>query len=74
MLSDAAFNSYVAGVKFYFSVPGMRAAWKLSESQFGSDFRAFGSAMLAQTKATSQNADAYAAWRNLLAAELGTAE
>jgi hypothetical protein len=44
------------------------------ESQFGSDFRSFGSAMLAQTKATSQNADAYAAWRNLLAAELGTAE
>jgi len=74
MLSDAAFDSYVAGVKFYFSMPGMRAAWKLLESQFGGDFRSFGSAMLAQTKATSQNADAYAAWRNLLAAELGTAE
>jgi len=43
-------------------------------TRFGSDFRSFGSAMLAQTKATSQNADAYAAWRNLLAAELGTAE
>ncbi|HLY02976.1 MAG TPA: hypothetical protein VKR56_10860 [Candidatus Cybelea sp.] len=51
----------------------MRAAWKLLESQFGSGFRSFGSAMLAQTKATSQNADAYAAWRNLLAEELGTA-
>lgn len=74
MLSDAAFDSYVAGVKFYFSMRGMRAAWKLLESQFGSDFRSFGSAMLAQTKATSQNADAYAAWRNLLAAELATAE
>ncbi len=74
MLSDAAFNSYVAGVKFYFSMPGMRAAWKLSESQFGSDYRAFGSAMLAQTNGTSQNADAYAAWRKLLAAEPGTAE
>ena len=74
MLSDAAFDSYVAGVKFYFSMPGMRATWKLLESQFGSDFRAFGSAMLAQTKATSQNADAYAAWRKLLAAELGTSE
>jgi hypothetical protein len=30
--------------------------------------------MLAQAKATSQNADAYAAWRSLPAAELGTAE
>lgn len=38
MLSDAAFNSYVAGVKFYFSMPGMRAAWKLSEGQFGATF------------------------------------
>jgi hypothetical protein len=39
MLSDAAFDSYVAGVKLYFSLPGMRAAWRLSEGQFGSDFR-----------------------------------
>jgi hypothetical protein len=63
MLSDAAFDSYVAGVKFYFSMPGMRAAWKLIESQFGSNFRSFGSAMPAQTKATSQKADAYDEWR-----------
>lgn len=26
MLSDAAFNSDVSGVKFFFSMPGMRAA------------------------------------------------
>lgn len=74
MLSGAAFDSYVAGVKFYFSMPGMRATWKLLETQFGRDFRSFDSEMLAQTKATSQSADAYAAWRHLLAAELGTAE
>ena len=65
MLSDAAFDSYVAGVKFYFSMPGMRAAWKLSEGQFGSDFRAFGNAKLAQTQC-SQDADAYLQWRKLL--------
>ena len=65
MLSDAAFGSYVAGVKFYFSMPGMRAAWKLTEGQFGSDFRAFGNAMLAQT-AVMENADAYSEWRRLL--------
>ncbi len=68
MLSDAAFNSYVAGVKFYFSMPGMRAAWKLSEGQFGSDFRAFGNAMLAQTQC-SQGPDAYSQWRKLLESE-----
>lgn len=68
MLSDAAFNSYVASVKFYLSMPGMRAAWKLSEGQFGSDFRAFGNAMLAQTEC-SQDADAYFQWRKLLESE-----
>lgn len=68
MLSDAAFSSYVAGVKFYFSMPGMRAAWRLSEAQFGSDFRAFGNAMLAQTQC-SQDADAYLQWRELLESE-----
>lgn len=68
MLSKAAFDSYVAGVKFYFSMPGMRASWKLSEGQFGADFRAFGNAMLAQTP-TSQNVDAYSQWRKLLESE-----
>lgn len=65
MLSDAAFNSYVAGVRFYFSMPGLRAAWTLSEKQFGNDFRAFGNEMLAQTP-LSQGADAYSQWQNLL--------
>ena len=68
MLSDAAFDSYVAGVNFYFSMPGMRAAWKLSEGQFGSDFRAFGNSMLAQAS-TSQNSDAYSEWRRLVSSE-----
>jgi hypothetical protein len=68
MLSDAAFDSYVAGVKFYLLMPGMRAAWKLSEGQFGSDFRAFGNAMLAQTK-RSDTVDAYFQWRKLLESE-----
>lgn len=68
MLSDGAFNSYVAGVKFYFSMPGMRVAWKLSEGQFGSDFRAFGNAMLAQTP-ISEDVDAYSQWQKMLESE-----
>lgn len=69
MISDAAFDSYVAGVRFYFSMPGLRAAWKLCEAQFGSEFRAFGNAMLAATP-ISQNSDAYGQWRKLLSAEV----
>ncbi|HVN69722.1 MAG TPA: hypothetical protein VMU38_08755 [Candidatus Binatia bacterium] len=68
MLSDAAFDSYVAGVKFYMSRPGMRAAWKLSAGQFGSSFRDFGNAMMEQTP-ISKEADAYGRWRELLASE-----
>jgi hypothetical protein len=70
MLSDAAFESYVAGVTFYFSMPGMRAAWKLWEGQFGADFRAFGNSMLARTS-ISQNSDAYSEWQRLVNSEIG---
>ena len=69
MLSDASFASYVAGVRFYFSMPGMRAAWRLSEAQFGSDFRSFGNDMLAQTRPATEITDAYGEWRRLLASE-----
>lgn len=69
MLSDAAFASYVEGVKFYFAMPGMRAAWRLSEAQFGSEFRAFGNAALAQVS-KSQATDAYAEWQKLVQSEL----
>jgi hypothetical protein len=66
MISDAAFDSYVEGVKFYFAMPGMRAAWTVSEDQFGSGFRAFGRDMLART-AMSRRPDAYSEWQKLIA-------
>ncbi len=65
MISDAAFDSYVEGVKFYFAMPGMRAAWTVSEGQFGPGFRAFGREMLART-ATSHLSDAYSEWQKLV--------
>ena len=68
MLSDAAFDSYIAGVNFYFSMPGMRAAWKLSEGQFGSGYRAFANAILARIS-IRQPSDAYDEWRKLLSDE-----
>jgi hypothetical protein len=64
LLSESAFDTYVAGLKFVISLPGVRAAWKLSESQFGSDFRSFANSMLAQTPV--RNVDAYAQWQKLL--------
>lgn len=68
MLSDAAFDSYVAGVKFYMSRPGMRAAWKLWENQFGHDFRSFGNSILSKMP-PARNADAYSEWRKLVRLE-----
>jgi hypothetical protein len=68
LLSDSAFDSYVAGVQFYMSMPGMRAAWKLSEGQFGNDFRSFGNSIRAKMP-PARNADAYSEWRKLLRSE-----
>lgn len=69
LLSDSAFDSYVAGVKFYMSMPGMRAAWKMAEDQFGADFRAFVNSVLAKMPVPAPNADAYSEWRKLLRSE-----
>jgi hypothetical protein len=67
-LDQRAFDSYVAGATFFLAQPGMRAAWKVSAPQFGSDFRAFGDSLVAGVP-TRNHADTYAAWREALAAE-----
>src|SRR4030088_868430 len=36
LLDRRAFDSYVAGARFWMASAGMRAAWKLSAGQFGS--------------------------------------
>lgn len=69
LLSEAAFESYVAAAKTYFSAyPGMRVAWRLSENQYGTHFRSFCNSLLAGTPST-QSADAYSQWRTLLRSE-----
>jgi hypothetical protein len=72
LLSAEAFNSYVAGVRTYFTAPGMRAAWILFSPQFGRDFREFGDSMLKQTR-VAHAADALAEWRKLVRAEISAA-
>ncbi|MHB1897499.1 MAG: hypothetical protein ACYCOY_12770, partial [Metallibacterium sp.] len=47
---------------------GMRAAWKLSAEQFGSDFGDFVTVLVEQTP-VAQGPDAYAQWQQLVRAE-----
>jgi len=68
LLDEAAWSSYVAGVRFYMASPGMRAMWKVSSKQFGADFRDFGDSILANV-AIGCPADSYVAWQEQLKSE-----
>ena len=70
-LDQAAFDSYCAGVRTYMSYPGFRAAWKLSATQLGKEFRAFVDAQVAATQ-TAVHVDIYAEWQKLVRAEGAT--
>lgn len=67
-LDPRAYDSYVAGARFWMVSTGMRAAWKLSAEQFGPEFRDFGNSLLAQLPA-AQGADVYAEWQRHLKAD-----
>jgi hypothetical protein len=70
-LDQAAFDSYVEGVRYYMRSPGMRAAWQVSRGQFGSDFRNFVDAILREPP-LARGADAYAEWHKLVESERTT--
>jgi hypothetical protein len=65
LLAASAYESYVSGVRHYMAFPGIRAAWKLSNGQFGQEFRNFVDAILERVPAAG-NADAYPEWRALV--------
>ena len=67
-LDQAAFDSYVAGVRSYMRRAGFRAAWQLSATQFGKDFREFVEAQVAAAP-ISPNVDTYSLWQNALQAQ-----
>jgi hypothetical protein len=71
-LDQRAFDSYVAGVRFYMASPGVRAAWKVSSGQFGNDFRDFVTSLVDRTP-LGRGADAYSEWQKLVLAERDTA-
>jgi len=65
LLAKAAFESYVAGIQFYMSNPGMRVAWQLSSGHFGAEFCGFIESILKET-AIAHVPDAYAEWGRLV--------
>jgi hypothetical protein len=67
-LDRRAYDSYVAGARFWMASTGMRAAWKLSAGQFGPEFRDFGNSLLAQVP-TARGADAHSEWQRHLKSE-----
>jgi len=62
LLSDAAFASYVAGVRYYMSTPGLRAAWQVGSAQFGREFVEFVNGELARAPLVAPP-DAYELWK-----------
>ena len=62
LLSENAFASYVAGVRYYMSTPGLRAAWQVSCRQFGGEFVEFVNAELARTPLGTPT-DAFTQWK-----------
>jgi hypothetical protein len=46
-LDRRAYDSYVAGVRFWMASNGMRAGWKLSAGQYGPEFCDFVNSLLA---------------------------
>lgn len=53
LLDRTAYASFVAGLKGYVSgAPGLRAAWRLTSDQFGTEYVAFMDAILSSTPRT----------------------
>jgi hypothetical protein len=71
LLAPAAFASYEAGARYFMASAGIRVAWRLARGQFGSDYRAFGDALVASTPLDGKT-DAYVDWQQLLQSELAT--
>ncbi|HEY3639247.1 MAG TPA: hypothetical protein VGK90_13955 [Rhizomicrobium sp.] len=68
LMSKETYDTYVAGVRFYMSRPGIRAAWKLHRMQFGPEFRAFTDVILSEVPVAPAG-DALAEWNALVRAE-----
>lgn len=68
LLSKETYDTYVAGVRFYMTKPGFRAAWKIQRMQFGLEFRAFGDAIINEVS-VAPAVDSLAEWNALVRVE-----
>ena len=68
LISKQTYDTYVAGARFHMAKPGFRAAWKIQRTQFGSEFRAFGDAIVKEVSAAPA-VDSLAEWNALVRAE-----
>jgi hypothetical protein len=55
LLDPAAFNSFVAGVREFFALPGLRAAWQMSSGQYGDEFVRFMNNLMSESAAASRH-------------------
>lgn len=61
LLDAIAFKSFVAGVRHSITLPGLRAAWQMSSSQFGAEFVHFINGLMRET-AMPAKTDRAAQW------------
>ena len=67
-LDATAYNSFVAGARSIFTLPGMRAAWRLSFHQYGNEFARFMDGILKETQPVKEN-DRLAQWIEVVRSE-----
>ena len=53
LMSDDAFSSALEGARFQATFPGLRAAWRLTSTQFGAEYAAFMDAIVSSTPHTA---------------------
>jgi len=68
LLDPIAYASFVAGLKGYMAAPGLRAAWRLTSTQYGDAYAAFMDAILRSTP-PSGAASPYAQWQEIVRSE-----
>jgi hypothetical protein len=71
LLDPAAFNSFHAGMRSFFMLPGLRAAWQLSSSQFGDEFARFMNELMIET-ATAPRRDRVGQWVDAVRSQSGS--
>lgn len=67
-LEDAAYHSYVAGVRSLFAAPGLRAMWRMTSQDYGNQYRKFMDEILNETRAAPES-NRLARWVETVRAE-----